>query len=118
MYLGTREARRPKGPARLKGILERRETILSKWRDGRTFSLRSFYFVILHASSSIPSIAHIYIFVQVERVKRRPKIEAASSARSAEKFTFMRTESTVSEGKLSCFLAKSSCSFKIFLECF
>ncbi|EFN83954.1 Trafficking kinesin-binding protein 1 [Harpegnathos saltator] len=30
---GAREARRPKGPARLKGILERRETILSKWRD-------------------------------------------------------------------------------------
>ncbi|EZA48838.1 Trafficking kinesin-binding protein [Ooceraea biroi] len=33
MYLGTREAGRPKGPARLKGILERRETVLSKWRD-------------------------------------------------------------------------------------
>ncbi|XP_014468694.1 PREDICTED: trafficking kinesin-binding protein milt isoform X2 [Dinoponera quadriceps] len=33
MYLGTREPRRPKGPARLKGILERREAILSKWRD-------------------------------------------------------------------------------------
>jgi hypothetical protein len=38
MYLGTREAGRPKGPARLKGILEKREIVLSKWRDGRTFA--------------------------------------------------------------------------------
>lgn len=35
MYLiGTREARRPKGPAKLKENLEKREAVLSKWRDG------------------------------------------------------------------------------------
>ena len=34
MYLSTREARRPKGPAKLRKILEKRETVLSKWRDG------------------------------------------------------------------------------------
>ncbi|XP_018360732.1 PREDICTED: trafficking kinesin-binding protein milt isoform X3 [Trachymyrmex cornetzi] len=33
MYLGTREVRRPKGPAKLREILEKRETVLSKWRD-------------------------------------------------------------------------------------
>ncbi|KYM85413.1 Trafficking kinesin-binding protein 1 [Atta colombica] len=33
MYLSTREARRPKGPAKLREILEKRETVLSKWRD-------------------------------------------------------------------------------------
>lgn len=39
MYLGTREARRPKGPAKLKEIIEKREAVLSKWRDG-TISIR------------------------------------------------------------------------------
>lgn len=35
MYLiGTKEARRPKGPAKLKENLEKREAVLSKWRDG------------------------------------------------------------------------------------
>jgi len=34
MYLGIREARRPKGPAKLREILEKREAVLSKWRDG------------------------------------------------------------------------------------
>ncbi|EFN71844.1 Trafficking kinesin-binding protein 1 [Camponotus floridanus] len=33
MYLGGKEMRRPKGPAKLKGILEKRDAILSKWRD-------------------------------------------------------------------------------------
>ncbi|EGI69930.1 Trafficking kinesin-binding protein 1 [Acromyrmex echinatior] len=33
MYLGTRETRRPKGPAKLREILEKREIVLSKWRD-------------------------------------------------------------------------------------
>lgn len=34
MYLGAKEARRPQGPAKLKEIFEKREAVLSKWRDG------------------------------------------------------------------------------------
>lgn len=49
MYLGGKEMRRPKGPAKLKGILEKREAVLSKWRDGRIFA-RSILIRILRAN--------------------------------------------------------------------
>lgn len=42
MYLGTKEAKRPKGPAKLREILEKREAVLSKWRDG-TISPRDIF---------------------------------------------------------------------------
>lgn len=44
MYLGGKETRRPKGPAKLKGILEKRDSVLSKWREGRIFARSIFFF--------------------------------------------------------------------------
>lgn len=61
MYLGARELKRPKGPARLKGILEKRETILSKWRDGRTCSRATLFFQFC-----VLSHIHTYIHTRTD----------------------------------------------------
>lgn len=37
MYLGSSELNRPNGPAKLKKILEKKEGILNKWRNGTKF---------------------------------------------------------------------------------
>jgi len=60
MYLGIREVRRPKGPAKLREILEKREAVLNKWRDG-TISARD----ILRARIMIFSTI---IYIHVSRV--------------------------------------------------
>lgn len=72
MYLGGKEMRRPKGPAKLKGILEKRDAILSKWRDGRIFA-RSVLIRILRANYQFFRYRHIKssrVFIRPKKIKR------------------------------------------------